>query len=124
KDGVEVQVKITAHSPLGANIGETEGTVHIGPDGKISQFELDITAFQAKLTGKGSVADITATISGNATIDMAKGGTHIAPDGLNAQVKAELAGRLTRVKVLSGATVKLTGTYGTTGGAVTVGLEF
>lgn len=44
--------------------------------------------------------------------------------GENAQVKAELAAKLTRVKVLSGLTVKLTGTYGTAGGAVTGGIEF
>lgn len=124
KDGVEMQVKLTAHSPFGTKIGESEGTVHIGPDGKISQFELDITAFQVSLTGKGSVADITATVSGNATIDMAEGGSRIAPDGINAQVKAELAGRLTRVKILNGVTVKLTATYGTSGGTVTGGLEF
>lgn len=124
KDSVEMQVKLTAHSPLGHNIGETEGTVHVGPDGKISQFELDVTAFQATLMDKGTVAEITATVSGNATIDMASGGSKIAPDGVNAQVKAELAARLTRVKVLSGVTVKLTATYGTGGGAGTFGLEF
>jgi hypothetical protein len=124
RDGVEVQVKITAHSPLGGNLGETEGTVHIGPDGRISQIELDVTAFQAELTGKGSVAEITITVSGNATIDLDKGGTRIAPDGLNAQVKTELAAKLTRVKLLEGVTVKLTGTYGTAGGAVTGGIEF
>ena len=124
KDGVELQVSITAHSPLGLNLGETQGTVHIGPDGKISQFELDITAFQATLTGKGSVAEITATVSGNATIDMAKDGTHIAPDGINAQVKAELAAQLNCVPVLKGVKVKGTATYGTSGGSVTFGLEF
>ena len=124
REGVEVQVRITAHSPLGGNLGETEGTVHIGPDGKISQLELDITAFQATLTGKGAVAEITVTVSGNATIDLDRGGTRIAPGGLNAQVSTELAAKLTRVKVLSGVTVKLTGTYGTAGGAVTAGLEF
>jgi hypothetical protein len=124
KDGVEVQVKITAHSPLGSKLGETEGTVHIGPGGKITQLELDVTAFQASLTGKGSVADVTITVSGNATVDLDRSGTRIAADGLNAQVKTELAAKLTRVKVLSGVTVKLTGTYGTAGGAVTGGLEF
>ena len=124
KGGLEMQVKLTAHSPLGGNVGETEFTVHIGPDGKISQFELDVTAFQKSLLNKGAVAEITATVSGNATIDMAADGSKIAPDGINAQVKAELAARLTRVKILQGVTVKLTGTYGTGGPAATVGLEF
>ena len=98
KDGVEMQVKITAHSPLGANLGETEGTVHIGADGKVSQFELDITAFQLALTGKGSVAEVTVTMSGNATIDMDKSGSRVA--AMNAQIKAELAISLKRVKLL------------------------
>jgi hypothetical protein len=122
KDGVEMQVKITAHSPNGNNIGETEGTVHIGPDGKVSQFELDITAFQAKLTGKGSVAEVTVTMSGNATIDMAKGGSKVA--AMNAQIKTELAICLKRVKLLSGVTVKIGTTYGTGGAAATFSLEF
>jgi hypothetical protein len=117
KDGLEVQVKLTAHSPLDHNLGETEFTVHIGADGKISQFELDVTASQQEITKKkGSVAYITATLSGNATIDMAKGGSKIAPDGVNAQIKAELAAELKGVPLLKGVTVKLTGTYGTSGG--------
>jgi hypothetical protein len=124
KDGVEMQVKLTAHSPFGHSVGDAEGTFHIGPGGKLTQFELDITAFKAALTRKDSVAEVTVTVSGNATIDMAKGGSKIAPDGINAQVKAELAARLTRVPVLSGVTVKLTTTYGTGGGTVTGGLEF
>lgn len=124
KDGMEVQVKLTAHSPLGNNVGETEFTVHVGPDGKVAQFELDVTAFQQSLLNKGAVAEVTATVSGNATMDMAQGGSKIAPNGINAQVKAELAARLTRVKVLQGVTVKLTGTYGTGGPAVSFGLEF
>ena len=53
KDGVEMQVKITAHSPLGKNIGETEATIHVGPDGKVSQLELNVTAFQQTLSDKG-----------------------------------------------------------------------
>lgn len=122
KDGVEMQVKIVARSPFGRSVGETEGSVHIGPDGKISQFELDVKAFQASL--KGQVVEVTITVSGNATIDLAKGGTKIAPDGINAQIKGEIAARLTRVKALSGVSAKLTGTYGTERGAVTVGLEF
>lgn len=122
KDGVEMQVKITAHSPNGSNIGETEGTVHIGPDGKVSQFELDITAFQAKLTGKGSVAEVTITMSGNATIDMDKSGSKVA--AMNAQIKTELAVCLKRVKLLSGVTAKLGTTYGTGGAATSFSLEF
>jgi hypothetical protein len=124
KGGVEMQVKLTAHSPLGGNVGETEFTVHIGPDGKINQFELDVTALQKSLLNKGAVAEVTATISGNATVDMAAGGSQVAPAGINAQVKAELAARLTRVKILQGVTVKLTGTYGTGGAGATLGLEF
>jgi hypothetical protein len=124
KEGVEVQVKLTAHSPYGGNIGETEFTVHIGPEGKISQLELDITAFQQTLSKKGAVAEITVTVSGNATVDLDRSGSRVAPDGLNAQLKTELAAKLKGVKGLSGVTVKLTATYGTSGGAVTAGIEF
>jgi hypothetical protein len=124
KEGVEVQVKLTAHSPYGGNVGETEFTVHIGPDGKISQLELDITAFQQTLSKKGAVAEITVTVSGNATVDLDRSGSHVAADGLNAQLKTELAAKLKGIKGLSGVTVKLTATYGTSGGAVTAGIEF
>ena len=122
KDGVEMQVKITAHSPLGTSLGETEGTVHIAANGKVSQFELDITAFQLALTGKGSVAEVTVTMSGNATIDMNKSGSRVA--AMNTQIKAELAISLKRVKLLSGVTVKVGTTYGTGGSATSFSLEF
>jgi hypothetical protein len=124
RDGVEMQVKITAHSSNGAKLGETEGTAHIGPRGKLSQLELDITAFQIALTGKDSVAEVTVTVSGNATIDMDKDGSHIDKNGLNAQIKAELAISLKRVKALQGVTAKVNGTYGTGGTGGTIGLEF
>ena len=124
KEGVEVQVKLTAHSPYGTKLGETEFTLHIGPGGKISQFELDVTAFQKTLSKKDAVAEITVTVSGNATVDLDRGGSRVAPDGLNAQLKTELAAQLKGVKGLSGVTVKLTATYGTAGGAVTAGIEF
>ena len=124
KDGVDMVVKITAHSPLGTKLGETEGSVHIGADGKLTQLELNVTAFQATLTGKGSVAEVTVTVSGDATLDMAKDGSHLDKNALNAQVQAELAISLKRIKVLSGVTVKVGGSYGTGGPGATIGLEF
>ena len=56
-DGVEVQAKMTFKSKLAGSLGETEFTVHVGPGGKLKQFEIDITAIKKKIEKMGAGPD-------------------------------------------------------------------
>jgi hypothetical protein len=47
-------------------LGETEFSVHVGPGGKLKQFELDVTAIRQRIEKIGPLAsmlDLEATLS-------------------------------------------------------------
>jgi hypothetical protein len=71
-DGAEVQAKLTFKSSQAGSLGETEFTIHIGADGKLSQFEIDMTLVKKKIENMsklGPLLDLEAKLSLNATVD-------------------------------------------------------
>ena len=127
KDGVEMQVKITAHSSNGAKLGgETEGTVYIGPGGKLSR----AGARHHRLPGRAHRQGQRGRGDG----DRERQRHHRHGQGWLAhrQERPQRAdqGRArglaeARVKAFQGVTAKVNGTYGTAGNfGGTIGLEF
>jgi len=126
-NGAEVQAKLTFHSSVAGNLGETEFTIHIGPDGKLSQFEVDVTALKNKLKRMGALApmlELEGTLSLNATADLGRAGTKIVFDKVQGQVKGELEIHLKAIPALSKVAFKLTATAGTGGFTFTGTIEF
>src|SRR5262249_6197331 len=116
--GAEVQAKLAFKSPTGGNLGATEFTIHIGADGKLDQFEIDITAVKNKLKRMGPLApilDLEATLSLNATVDLGRDGTKIIFDKVQAQLKGEIEIHFKEIPLLRKVAFKLTATAGSGG---------
>ncbi len=125
-DGAEVQAKLTFHSDLAANLGETEFTIHIGPNGKLSQFEVDVTAVKAKLNKMGVLSrmlELEATLSLNSTVDLDQKATKVIFGKVQAQVKGEIEAHFKDIKALESVSFKLTATAGSGGFSVTGSIE-
>jgi hypothetical protein len=126
-DGAEVQAKLTFHSSLAGDLGETEFTVHIGPNGKLSQFELDLTAIKHKIEKMGALApllELEATLSLNATVDLDQQATKVIFGAVQIQAKGEIEAHLKSIEVLKKVAFKLTATAGSGGVSVTGSIEF
>jgi hypothetical protein len=131
-DGIEVQAKLTIKSKLAGNLGETEFTVHVGPNGRLSQLELDLTVVKQKLARIGlpaAMLELEGTLSLNATADNAAPldgpTTRVIFDAVQFQAKAELAAHFTsnRLPLLRNVTFKLTATAGSGGTSITGSIE-
>ena len=124
--GAEVQATLAFHSKLAGNLGETQFTVHIGPDGKLSQFELDITALKQKLEKLGalsSMLELEATLSLNSTVDLDQQASKVIFGKVQAQVKGEIEMHLRDIRPLEKVAFKLTATAGSGGFSVTGSIE-
>ncbi len=124
--GAEVQAKLTFHSSLAGNLGETEFTVHIGPDGKLSQFELDVTAIKAKIEKLGALApmlELEATLSLNSTTDLDQKATQLVFKAVQVQAKGEIEAHFKSIKALEKVAFKLTATAGSGGFSLTGSIE-
>jgi hypothetical protein len=124
--GAEVQAKLTFHSSLAGNLGETEFTVHIGPDGKLSQFELDVTALKAKIEKLGALApmlELEATLSLNSTTDLDQKATQLVFKAVQVQAKGEIEAHFKTIKAFEKVAFKLTATAGSGGFSVTGSIE-
>jgi hypothetical protein len=125
--GAEVQANLTFHSGANWNLGETQFTIHIGPNGKLSQFEVDVTAIKQKLDKMGvisSMLDIDATLSLNSTVDLDQQATKVIFGKVQGQLKGEIQANLKQVKALKNVHFKLTATAGSGGVSVTGSIEF
>lgn len=125
-DGVEVQATLTFHSSLTGNLGETAFTVHIGPDGRLSQFELDVTAIKAKIEQMGalsSMLELEATLSLNATTDISQQATQTIFNAVQVQAKGEIEAHFRTIEALRKVAFKLTATAGSGGFSVTGSIE-
>jgi hypothetical protein len=125
-DGAEVQAKLTFHSSVAGNLGETEFTVHIGPNGKLSQFEVDVTAIKEKLEKMGalsSMLELEATLSLNATVALDQHATRVVFGQVQAQVKGEIEMHFKEIEALKKVAFKLTATAGSGGFSVTGSIE-
>jgi hypothetical protein len=122
-DGAEVQAKLTWKSPLAGSLGETEFTVHVGPGGKLKQFELDVTAIKQKIEKMGALApmlDLEATLSLNATVDnkvvsLDPNTTRVVLGALQVQAKAEIQAQFKTINFLKKVAFKVSVTGGTGG---------
>lgn len=125
-DGAEVQAKLTFHSSLAGNLGETEFTVHVGPNGKLSQFEVDVTAIKEKLDkmeALGSMLELEATLSLNSTVALDQRATRVIFGQVQAQVKGEIEMHFKAIEALQKVAFKLTATAGSGGFSVTGSIE-
>jgi len=124
--GAEVQAKLTFHSSLAGNLGETEFTIHIGQNGKLSQFEVDVTAIKKKLEKMKALVpmlDLEGTLSLNSTVDLDQKGTKVIFGQVQAQVKGEIEMHFQDIKILKTVAFKLTATAGTGGFSITGSIE-
>jgi hypothetical protein len=124
--GAEVQATLTFHSKVAGNLGETQFTVHIGPDGKLSQFELDITALTERLEKLGalsSMLELEATLSLNSAVDLDQQASKVIFGNVQAQVKGEIEMHLRDIRPLEKVAFKLTATAGSGGFSVTGSIE-
>jgi hypothetical protein len=130
-DGVEVQAKLTFKSSLAGSLGETEFTVHIGAGGKLSQFELDVTAVKKKIENlklPGAMIDLEATLSLNATLDnkavqLDPKATKIIAGAVQVQAKGEIEVQFKTIKLLKNVAFKLAVTAGSGGVSVQPTIE-
>ena len=128
KDGVEVQARMTFHSDLTGNLGETQFTVHVGPNGKLSQFEVDVTVIHQKIEKMGVLArmiELEASLSLNSTVDIDSKTNKVIFGQVQVQAKAELEAHFksSRIPGLEKVSFKLTATAGSGGFSATVGIE-
>jgi outer membrane protein OmpA-like peptidoglycan-associated protein len=117
---VETQAKLTFESSLAGHLGEAEVTLHIDENGKLSQLEIDLTAFKKnfkntleKMGGLGEMLDIEATLSVNGTLDTST--AEAARAAIQGQVKGELELHVKKPRALKRVAFKLTVTAGTGG---------
>jgi hypothetical protein len=131
-DGVEVQAKLTFKSPLAGSLGETEFTVHVGPGGKLKQFEIDITAIKAKIQKMGALGpmlDLEATLSLNATTDnklavkLDPDATRVILGAVQVQAKGEIAAQFKSISILKKVAFKLAVTAGSGGVGAELSVE-
>jgi hypothetical protein len=128
-----MRAKITFHSKAKGKLGETEFTVHVGPDGKLKQLELDLTALKIGLETlniESSVLDLEATLSLNATVDnkalkLDPQTTRVIFDTVQVQAKAEIEAHFKSKKVpgLKKVAFKLSASYGSGGAGITGSIE-
>ena len=132
-DGPDMQAKLTFHSKSKGKLGETEFTVHVLPDGKLKQLELDLTAVKIGLETldlDNSVVDLDITLSLNATADnktvkVDPQSTRVIFEAVQLQAKAEIEAHFKSKKVpwLKKLAFKLTANWGTAGGSLSGSVE-
>jgi hypothetical protein len=130
-EGVEMEAKLTFKSKEIGSLGETEFTVHVGPDGKLKQFEIGVTAIKKSVENwskLGPILDLEATLSLNATLDNQavtvdpKDGK-VVFDAIQVQAKGEIEVHFKTIPVLKKVVFKLSGTIGTGGAGFELTVE-
>lgn len=135
RDGIETQATLTFKSDGPADLGEVTFTVHIGPGGRLTQLEADLAVLRTRLSAvlpgvrdriaRFGVRDISATLSVNAEGDFRSDAMRTVFDGVQAQLKGEVEVEFgPRNASSSVGSIKLSGSFGTGGGAMGVAIEF
>jgi hypothetical protein len=125
-EGVQVEAKLAFESKKFGHLGTTEFAVKLGPDGKLKEFELDMTLIsgQLKKRGKvGAVLDLEGKLSLNGSAELTQTDTQLIFNDVQAKVKGEAALRFKQIPVLRKILFKMTATAGSEGVSVSGGIE-
>jgi hypothetical protein len=118
---VDVQANLKWHSSLTGGLGETTFTVHVGPGGKLSQFELDVTMIKGKIEDLGILSemldldvelDFNATADNKAAVNLDPAATRVIMDALKVKAKAEIQAKFKTIPSLKKVAFKATATAG------------
>ncbi len=124
--GLKVQAKLVFDSKLTGPIRVPEFTLTLGPDGKLSKFELDLNLLKERFKKMGALApflELEGSLSLNAEAELHQSATKLIFGAVQAAVKGEIELKFKEIKALRRVSFKLSATAGSGGFGFTGTIE-